>query len=122
MKTAAKVFLILGMILTFYLIFPVIIGVITIRKLDNAKSKDELILWGILSMFFVSRLGGLFTLLVPEDELQPEYGGRVNNANYSSGKSDDPVRWLEELKKLKDEGIIDESTYEEKRKKYLEEL
>ena len=39
MKTAAKVFLIIGMILGFYLIFPIVLGSITIRKINEAKSK-----------------------------------------------------------------------------------
>jgi hypothetical protein len=119
MKTAAKVFLIIGMILTFYLIFPVIIGVIAIRKLDNAKSKDDLILWGILSLFFVSRLGGLFMLLVPEDELNTQ-NAVVYEEN--SNEERDPADMLLELKKLRDEGVIDEATYQEKRKKYVEQL
>ena len=123
MKTAAKVFLIIGMILGFYLIFPIVLGSITIRKINEAKSSEELTKWGIISIFLVSTLGGIFVLCIKDEDLLSDN----NSDNFEEVVDenviyDNPSQRLIELKELKDEGIIDENTYQEKRKKYLEEL
>ena len=120
MKKAAKVFLILGMVLTFYLIFPVVLGCITINKINDAKSTEELKKWGVLSIIFVSVLGGIFTLCIRDYELANYKVKLTSKTGYET--EDDPSEKLVELKSLLDEGIIDEQTYQEKRKKYLEEL
>lgn len=121
MKKAAKVFLIIGMILGFYAILPIVFGSITIRKLNNASSRDELRPWGILSILFVSTLGGIFVLCVRDEELtRVETKKIVNETGYD--RTNDPAEKLMELKSLLDEGIIDQETYQEKKKKYLEDL
>ena len=108
------------MCLTFYLVYPVILGIFAIKKLDNAKSTSELKTWGILSMFFVSTLGGIFMLCVRDDELSENVVLVNNSSGYD--RAYDPSEKLIELKQLFDEGVIDESVYNEKRKKYLEDL
>jgi hypothetical protein len=69
MKKAAKIFLVIGMLLTFFLIYPPFIGITAYRKLDDENTtKEDLTLWGILSLFFVSPIAGLLILLLkPED-------------------------------------------------------
>ena len=120
MRKAAKVFLVIGMILGFYMIFPIILGSITIRKLNTASSRDELRPWGIISILFVSVLGGIFVLSVRDDELVGVETVSVNETGYES--DNDPAQKLLELKSLLDDGIIDQETYQEKKKKYLEDL
>ena len=118
MKKAAKTFLIIGMILEFYLIVPLIIGILTIKRINNAKTTDELRGWGIASILLVSVLGGIFVLCIKDEELVLS-SNQVDNAPNKIEFSSDR---LNELKSLLDDGIIDKETYEEKRKKYLEDL
>ena len=122
MKTAAKVFLIIGMILQFFLIFPIILGVIALGKLESG-SKEEVRTWGIISIFGVSLIGGIFMLLSADDEVKASLAseGRNKSGQFTSDSSD-PASKLRELKGLYDQGIIDETTYLEKRRKYMEAL
>ena len=129
MRKAAKTFLIIGMILTFYLIFPIIVGAHAIKRLETARTVDDLRGYGIASIICVSVLGGIFMLCVRQEELDNYHG--VSHQSYISApqvsvtgydKDNDPTERLKELKALLDDGIIDEATYNEKRKKYLEEL
>ena len=134
MKKAAKVFLIIGMIGGGYLIFPIILGIFALRRLNRAKSSEDLKVWGILSIFFVSTLGGIFMLCVKDEELADNPNIEKNHVNKEKPINKDkvhttrkqiiidPAMRLRELKQLLDEGIIDEGTYKEKRKKYVEEL
>ena len=69
MKTAAKVFIILGMVFQFFLIFPLIIGAIALKKLKTSKSKSELTVMAVLTLLFVNLLGGIFMLLIKDEEL-----------------------------------------------------
>lgn len=122
MKTAAKVFLIIGMILQFFLIFPIILGVIALGKLEEG-SKEEVRTWGIISIFGVSLIGGIFMLLSADDEVKASLASEGRNkSGQFTGDSSDPASKLRELKDLYDQDIIDEATYQEKRRKYLEDL
>ena len=116
MKKASKVFLVLGMIFQFYLIFPIIVGANAIKRINNARTVDELRGYGIASIICVSVLGGIFMLCIRQEELNNDYKSEALD------EYDDSVERLIELKSLLDDGIIDKETYEEKRKKYLEEL
>ena len=124
MRKAARVFLILGMIFQCYLIFPVVLGIFANRCLTNAKTKDDLRTWGILSIIFVSVLGGIFMLCVRDEELQGDEASSVAPREIPSKKLslEYAGEKLVQLRKLYDDGIIDLDTYNEKRKKYVEEL
>lgn len=69
MKTAAKVFIWIGIIFQFFLIYPIIIGVFALQKLDQAKTKEELQSFGILTLLLCSLLGGIFMLCIKDEEL-----------------------------------------------------
>lgn len=121
MKKLAKIFLILGICFTFYLVYPIILGVYSIKRLNRAKTVDELRSWGLISLFFVSVIGGVLMLCIRQEELDEARDTKIiSPTGYSSDY--DPSLHLIELKKFFDEGIIDEQTYNEKRKKYMEEL
>ncbi len=68
-KTCAKVFIWIGMIIQFFLIYPIIIGVLALRKIEDASSRDELQTLGIFTTLFCSLLGGIFMLCIKDDEL-----------------------------------------------------
>ncbi len=69
MKTAAKVFIILAMIFGCIAILPLIFGGITLSKLKTAKKADELIVWGILDIFFCGLIGGILVLCIKDEDL-----------------------------------------------------
>ncbi len=64
MKAAAKIFIIIGMILQFWAIYPLILGVIALKKLDNGEMDTT---WKVLVLLFVSLLGGIFLFLDKEN-------------------------------------------------------
>lgn len=69
MKTAAKVFIVFGMIFGFYLIFPIVVGAIAFKKLNNATTIKEVHSFGIVTLFFCSFLGGIFMIATDETDL-----------------------------------------------------
>lgn len=71
MKTAAKVFIIIGMIVGAIGILPLVIGGLTLSKMKKATSRDELTVWGVLSLLFCSLLGGIFLLCTKDEDYAP---------------------------------------------------
>jgi len=59
MKVAAKVFIIIGMIVGFWMVLPIIFGAITLKKLGNGTLTTG---WKVVCLIFVSLLGGIFLL------------------------------------------------------------
>lgn len=66
--TLAKVFLILSIISTFWMIIPLITGIIGLNKLYSANKRDDLVGIGIVCLIFNGLLSGLFMLLIPDEE------------------------------------------------------
>ena len=69
MKTAAKIFIILGMIGGCLAILPLIFGGITLSKMNTATSASELKVWGILDIFFCGIIGGILVLCLKDSDL-----------------------------------------------------
>lgn len=70
MKTAAKIFIIIGMICLCYTILPLIIGIVALSKMKTEKPSVGL---SVCVLLFCSFLGGLFLLLSkPEEYQQPQ--------------------------------------------------
>ena len=69
MKTLAKVFIIIGMVVGFWSILPLIFGIIALKKLKTATKKDDLTVTAILTLIFCNILGGIFMLLIKDEEL-----------------------------------------------------
>lgn len=69
MKQAAKVFIWIGMISQCILIFPIIFGILALKKINSASSKKDLQTLGFLTIFFCSTIGGIFMLNIKEDDL-----------------------------------------------------
>lgn len=126
MKVAAKIFLIIGMVFGFFLIFPLIIGLIAIKKIDEAKKQDDLVLWAILSIFLVSPIGGILMLFIqPEEEANNNAGTYNNFDNNNADKSFvngqytdhakefDYIQRIKRLKELLDSGAITKEEFEQ---------
>ena len=69
MKTAAKVFNILSMIFGFYLIYPLVLGIIANKKLNECKDIKSIHNWGIVVLLFVNLIAGIIMLVMKEDDL-----------------------------------------------------
>ena len=50
------------MAISFYLIFPIIVGMIALRKLEEANSREELRGTGSLTLIFCSQIAGILML------------------------------------------------------------
>ena len=72
MKTAAKVFIIIGMVCEFWLILPIIFGCIALSQMSTRKPSTGIC---VCVLLFCSLLGGIF-LLCSKDE---EYGVQPTN-------------------------------------------
>ena len=67
MRPAAKFFLILGIISGALMIFPLVLGIIALNKLnDENTTKEDLITWAILSSLFVNPIAGIFMFLLSD--------------------------------------------------------
>ncbi len=69
MKTAAKIFLILGMVELGILIYPIVVGVLALKKLNSANSVKELQTMAILSLLFVNTIAGILMLCMKDEDL-----------------------------------------------------
>ena len=71
LRLAAKIFIIVEAVLTFYLIFPVILGIFAYRYVDDeSDNKNTKLIWAILTLVLVSRVAGILMLVdifVPEN-------------------------------------------------------
>lgn len=115
MKKAAKIFIILGMIIGCYMIIPIIMGAIALGKLDRATSKSQIIKWGILTIIFTSQVGGILMLCLREEHFSQN---KKTNDNYLTERLDK----IDELSSLKDQGIITEEEFLEKKAEILSEI
>ncbi len=68
MKTAAKVFIIIGMVSSFWCIFPIIVGSIALKKLTTATCKADVRTMGILVIIFTNIVGGILMLNLKESD------------------------------------------------------
>lgn len=68
MKKASEVFIIIGMILGFPAIIPLIIGGIALTKLDEAEESADIIGIAILTLIFCSPIAGILMLCLSDDD------------------------------------------------------
>ena len=130
MKKIARIFIILGMVFTFYLIFPIIVGIIALDKLENAKSRDDLMGIGVCTALFCSLIGGILMLCMTDDDLNENRDKNIGenieqkktNDNADREKKADTAGKLLELKKMLDDGIISQEVFEEKKETYLNDM
>lgn len=93
MKTAAQVFIWFGIIFGFYMIFPLIVGIIALKKISQCSSKTELQNYGIITLFFCSFLGGLFMMLI-NDEHSTNHNKNATVITYQKVVSDEELQHI----------------------------
>lgn len=72
MKTAAKVFIIISMVCTFWTIVSIVFGVIALKKLKEAKKKEDIPMWvSICTLLLCSPIGGILMLCLKDEHLAP---------------------------------------------------
>ncbi len=96
MKSAAKVFIIIGMILMFFLVFPVVVGFIALKRIDEATSVSELKTISILTLIFCSTIGGILMLSMKDEDL--------NNKKKKHGFNDLDFRNLKRYEQVRAHG------------------
>ncbi len=98
-----------------FIIFTITCSSIISTILYNMGILKNKVLVGILGIL-VSFFGGILVLISPKITFSPEEnnGNKIQSHSASDG--------LLKLKKLLDEGIISKEVYDEKSKKYIEEL
>lgn len=130
MKTAAKVFIILGMIFGCIAILPLIVGGIGLSKINSAKDRSELVGIGVCVLLFCSLLGGIFMLCIPNEQLAGADAGAGAGAQnqqvvvdvhptQTKQTDDDATEKLAKLKNLKDSGAISDEEFERMKKDIL---
>lgn len=68
MKVAAKVFTIIGMIVGFWYILPIIFGAITLKKLNTGEMSTG---WKVCVLLFVNIVAGILLLCMPKEAPDP---------------------------------------------------
>ena len=109
MKRAAKVFIWIGMIFNFYLIYPIVIGVLALKKLKTASSKNELQTLGILTLLFCNLIGGVFMLCMTDEELATNVQDSDKKENATTASKIETE--LKDIKRLYDEQLITDEEY-----------
>lgn len=69
MKTAAKVFMIIGMVCGFWCVLPLVFGIIGIKKLNNGEMTTG---WKVVTLIFVSLVGGILLLCMKNEPAAEE--------------------------------------------------
>lgn len=69
MKTAAKVFIIIGMIIGFWSILPLVFGIIALKKMKTEKPSTGL---SVCVLLFCNILAGIFLLCSKPEEYLPQ--------------------------------------------------
>lgn len=69
MKQVAKIFIIIGMIVGFFAIIPLIVGIPALKRLDESKSKAELGSYPVLVLLFVNIIAGIIMLVMKDEDL-----------------------------------------------------
>ena len=67
MKLAAKIFIIIGMVCQIYLIYPIILGAIALKKLNAAQKKEDFsTVWSVVTLLLVNIIAGILLLVMKD--------------------------------------------------------
>jgi len=69
LKKTAKVFIWIGIVCQFFLIYPIIVGILSLQKLEEARKKDEILTIGIFTLLFCNLIAGIIMLTMTDRDL-----------------------------------------------------
>ena len=122
MKKITKILIIVGMVVSWFLIYPVVLGICAIKKLETAKFKNDLVGWAVITLVFVNPVAGILMLTLRDEDLGSEddlyYMESSKPTNFALEKLDN----IEKIYQLKEQGLISEEEFLEKKKFYLEQI
>ena len=133
MKKLAKIFIWISILFQFWMILPLIIGILALIKLDTEKTKDDLLVMSVLTTLCCNVIAGIFMFCIKEEELNEEYYEQIKkqkqkneNTESISTSSDSELpdtkeltKELEKAKKLYEDKLITEEEYNKMREKIL---
>ena len=70
MKTAAKIFTIIGMVAGALFIVPIIVGALALKKMKTATCKSDLTVMAVLNLLFCNLIGGILMLCLKDSDFQ----------------------------------------------------
>ncbi len=115
MKTAAKIMLILGIVFQFWLIFPLVIGILAYKRLDTAQDVSEIKGLGITVLLLVNLIAGILMLMMTNDDLLQDRDAVDRKLKPANDYDNDDLAIINNrilgIKKMKEEGIITEEEF-----------
>jgi hypothetical protein len=69
MKQVAKIFIILGMVVGFWAIIPLLVGIPALKRLDESKTRADLGSYPVLVLLFVNIVAGIVMLVMKDEDL-----------------------------------------------------
>ena len=124
-----------GIIIT----IPGSLGLLVNKKVEEAYSKDSLIIWGVLSLLFINTISGILILCLPESEFynarrKPQTSAYRQSYTASSVRptaspttstsagETEVMKKLSEIKKLYDQQLITKEEFEEMKREILSKM
>ena len=108
MKDITRVFIIAGMILGGWLIFPLIVGCVVLSKFENAKDIKELKIISIICLLFCSLVGGILMLSLTNEELRSD---NVNNNSKIVNNKKETINKIDCLCELHQNSLINDEEF-----------
>lgn len=85
MLKTAKVFIWIGIICQFFLIYPIVVGIIALQKLNDARRKEEIQAISILTLLFCNMIGGIIMLTMTDKDLS--YNRYFKPTSFAKGQA-----------------------------------
>lgn len=108
MKDVTRVFIIVGMILGGWLIFPLIVGCVVLSKFENAKDIKELKVISIICLLFCSLVGGILMLSLTNKDLNSD---NVSNDSIIVNNKEEMINKIDSLCRLHENNLINDDEF-----------
>ena len=96
----------------------IILPIYALKRIDTAKSKKDLQVWGIIILIFSNLVAGILILLIDDEELNRK---AINNSNKQI-TTDELSSRLEKLRRIKEEQNLTDEEYNELKKKVIDDF
>ncbi|WP_373437527.1 hypothetical protein [Metamycoplasma equirhinis] len=80
LKELTKAFIIVGIVLGFPLILPIIFGILALKKIDDLNTnKNDLLVWGVLTLIFVNLVSGIVMIIESTQNSKNDLSQKTEN-------------------------------------------